>query len=74
MLREGGKGVKQDFEVLMKGEGIEVEIDEQLIYEQLSLKKNAIWSLLLAIGYVKAARVEFTEETGRRCFWAIWMP
>jgi len=52
----------------MRGEGIEVEIDEQLIYEQLSLKKNAIWSLLLASGYVKAARVEFTEETGRRSY------
>ncbi len=65
LLREGGKGVKQEFELLMKGENIEVEIDEQLIYEQLSVKNTAIWSLLLASGYLKVDEVKFTEGTGR---------
>ena len=31
LLREGGKGVKQEFERLMKGETIEVELDEQVV-------------------------------------------
>ena len=65
LLREGGKGVKQEFERLMQGESIEVEIDEQLIYEQLSVKNTAIWSLLLASGYLKVVEVKFMERTGR---------
>lgn len=66
LLQKEGKGVKQEFERLMKGESIEVEIDEQLIYEQLSVKKNAIWSLLLASGYLKVVGIHFMKETGRR--------
>ena len=30
-----------------------MEIDEQIVYHQLSVKKNAVWSLLLASGYLK---------------------
>lgn len=49
----------------MQGASIRVEIDEQIVYEQLSFKKNAIWSLLLASGYLKVNAVEFIEKTGR---------
>ena len=68
LLRESPKGVKQEFERLIKGESIAVEIDEQLIYEQLSTKKNAFWSLLLASGYLKVVQMEFTEKTGRHSY------
>ena len=68
LLRESGKGAKQEFEQLMKGQCIEVEIDEQIIYDQLSVKKNAVWSLLLASGYLKVVRTEFAERTGRRIY------
>ena len=30
-----------------------MEIDEQIVYNQLNEKKNAVWSLLLASGYLK---------------------
>ena len=36
---------------------LEVEIDEQIIFSQLLQKKNAIWSLLLAAGYLKVVNV-----------------
>ena len=68
LLRESGKGAKQEFEQLMKGQCIEVEIDEQIIYDQLFVKKNAVWSLLLASGYLKVVRTEFAERTGRRIY------
>ena len=42
----------QLFETLLKGESIVCEIDEQIIYNQLSINDNAIWSLLLASGYL----------------------
>lgn len=69
LLREGGKGVKQEFEQLMKGGHIEVEIDEQVIYDQLPVIKNAIWSLLLASGYLKVITTEFIELTGRTIYY-----
>lgn len=68
LLREGGKGVKQEFELLMRGESLEVEIDEQLIYQQLSANENAIWSLLLASGYLKVVWMDFEESSGRCCY------
>ncbi|MCM1056191.1 MAG: ATP-binding protein [Firmicutes bacterium] len=65
LIREGNRSVKQDFEKLMQGESITMELDERIVYDQLNGKKNAIWSLLLAGGYLKAEAVEFVEETGR---------
>lgn len=65
LIREGNKNIKQEFEKLMRGEKITVEIDEQIVYDQLRMKKNAVWSLLLASGYLKVVRMEFVERTGR---------
>ena len=42
-----------------------MEIDEQIVYGELNQKRNSIWSLLLASGYLKPLEVEFTEENGR---------
>ena len=65
LIREGSRQVKQDFESLMRDEMIRMEIDEQIVYNQLNTRKNAIWSLLLASGYLKVEETEFFEETGR---------
>lgn len=64
LLRESSKDRKQDFECLLRGDSIRVEIDEQIVYDQLSSKKNALWSLLLASGYLKVIREVFEEEAG----------
>lgn len=58
LLREGNKNIKQEFEMLLQGKSIEAEIDEQIIYEQLDYDEHAIWSLLLASGYLKVRNVE----------------
>lgn len=65
LLREGSRQIKSDFEELMRGHSLRMEIDEQIVYNQLSAKKNAIWSLLLASGYLKVVGKEFVERTGR---------
>lgn len=65
LLREGSKSVKQDFEQLMCKKAIEMEIDEQIVYDQLSSKRSAVWSLLLASGYLKVLRREFEAKSGR---------
>ena len=65
LLREGSPSVKKNFEDLLAGGALELEIDEQIAYSQLSTKKNAIWSLLLATGYLKVWETTFVERTGR---------
>ena len=53
LIREGSKGLKQSFERLLNGEHILTPIDEQIVYSQLDWDEQAIWSLLLASGYLK---------------------
>lgn len=65
LIREGKTTVKQAFEELLEGGTLSMEIDEQIVYDQLSTKKNAIWSLLLASGYLKVTGTAFEERTGR---------
>lgn len=49
-----------------------MELDEQIIYNQLSQRKNAVWSLLLASGYLKVTGMEYIERTdGWECSLAL---
>ena len=61
LLRTGGNRIKEDFEKLMRGEAVEAVIDEQIIFQQLDKKTDAVWSLLLASGYLKCTEVRNTE-------------
>ncbi len=65
LIREGSKEVKQRLEGLMRGETFRVEIDEQIVYGELNTKRNSVWSLLLASGYLKVLQVEYIEMEGR---------
>ncbi|GAA0803346.1 AAA family ATPase [Faecalicatena orotica] len=58
VIREGSSRVKEEFESLLAGESIVTEIDEEIVYNQLGQKENAIWSLMLASGYLKVKRYE----------------
>jgi hypothetical protein len=53
LIREGDKRLKESFERLLKGETIHSFIDEQIVFNQLDGSEAAIWSLLLASGYLK---------------------
>ena len=64
LLREGNKKIKTDFEKLLRGEYIETRIDEQIIFSQLSKSMNAVWSLLLASGYLKVAAMTLETPDG----------
>ena len=65
LLREGNANIKKNFESLLHGGTLHMEIDEQIVYNQLLTKKNAVWSLLLASGYLKVVSSTFVERTGR---------
>lgn len=68
LLRESSPEIKQSFERLLRGGTLQMEIDEQIVYNQLPVKKNAVWSLLLASGYLKVAGETFAEDTGRASY------
>lgn len=53
LIREGKRTIKQSFEGLLKGEHLITPIDEQIVYNQLDGNAAAVWSLLLASGYLK---------------------
>ena len=61
LIRQGDRRVKETFEQLLKGESIKCPIDEQIVYNQLDDNEAAIWSLLLASGYLKVLGVERME-------------
>lgn len=62
LIREGDEDIKQDFQILLDGGAIETSLDEQIIYNQLSENPSAIWSLLLASGYLTPEKKEFHPE------------
>ncbi len=64
LIREGSAEIKMSMENLLKGKHLYKEIDEQIIFNQLDVDENAIWSLFLASGYVKAESYTLNEETG----------
>ena len=64
LIREGSAEIKISMENLLKGEHLYKEIDEQIIFDQLDADENAIWSLFLASGYLKAESYVLNEETG----------
>ena len=62
LLRTGKPEIKKLFEDLMKGEVIKVPVDEQIIFNQLDTNPAAIWSLLLASGYLKVVHTTSFRE------------
>jgi hypothetical protein len=62
LIREGNRRLKEKFEILINGGIIEADIDEQIVYNQLDDNEDAIWSLLLASGYLKVISVDFIND------------
>lgn len=62
LLQKGSGQVKESFEKLLGGDRITSEIDEQIVYGQLDLDESAIWSLLLASGYLKVCQMKVLEN------------
>ncbi len=62
LVRTGSAEIKKTMETLMAGGIVEKNIDEQIVFEQLKTNKDAVWSLLLASGYL---RIEAFRTEGR---------
>lgn len=62
LVQSGTPDVKQGMEELLRGKSLSVQIDEQIVFDQLGSSANAVWSLLLATGYLKVLAVENIGE------------
>ena len=65
LIRQGSKKVKTTFESLLKDEMVQCPLDEQIVFNQLDTSEGAIWSLLIASGYLKVLGKEKEEEMTR---------
>ena len=63
LIRTSSADVKEKMEDLLNGQEIIVNFDEQIVYNQLDHNVNAIWSLLLASGYLKVKQVDYRGIT-----------
>ena len=71
LIREGNGGIKERFEELLKGNHLYVPVDEQIVYNQLDDNEEAVWSLLLASGYLKVIdydRLDKVEPGREACY------
>lgn len=59
LIRTASSDVKKMMESLLNGDEIVVSFDEQIVFNQLDTDENAIWSLLVAGGYLKVNDVEY---------------
>ena len=65
LIRGSGPEVKMVMESLLKGDAYHTALDEQIVFNQLDYKGSAVWSLLLASGYLRVDSVVFDMERGR---------
>lgn len=59
LIQTASPGIKEHMEQLLKGEEIVVSFDEQIVFDQLDKNEDAIFSLLVAGGYLKVEQVEY---------------
>ncbi len=65
LIREGEAEIKVTMEKLIQGESVHAMLDEQIIFSQLGQEEGAVWSLLLASGYLKAEDVRMDLGSGK---------
>ena len=62
LLQTATSDIKQKMEDLISGREIVVSFDEQIVFNQLDTDESAVWSLLMASGYLKPDDVEYRGE------------
>ena len=62
LIQTAHTDIKQLMEDLISGREIVVNFDEQIVFNQLDTDESAIWSLLVASGYLKPDNVEYRGE------------
>lgn len=64
LIKEGNYEIKITMEELLRGNTFLIELDEQIVFSDLDNDENAIWSLLVASGYLKVVNVNQNIDNG----------
>ena len=65
LLQKGPASVKKNMETLLSGGTVRImDIDEQIVFDQLYTVPNAVYSLLLAGGYLKVTDTDMGNPSG----------
>ena len=56
LMREAGTEIKTAVEDLLQNKTICVQMDEQIAFQELDVRSDAVWSFLLASGYLKITK------------------
>lgn len=59
LIQTSQPDVKESMEELLNEREIVLNFDEQIVFDQLETKENAIWSLMVASGYLKIDKIEY---------------
>nr|WP_305136006.1 AAA family ATPase [uncultured Schaedlerella sp.] len=67
LIREGSPDLKIAMEDLLSGRLLHAQIDEQVVFSMLDVDENAVWSLLLASGYLRVEEFQFSDSGYPEC-------
>ena len=59
LIQTSKPDVKEFMEELLNEREIVLNFDEQIVFDQLETNENAIWSLMVASGYLKVDKIEY---------------
>ena len=62
LLQSGSAELKKQFEVLLQGNSLEAEIEDQVVFADLNDSISSVWSLFLASGYLTGEKIKLLEE------------
>lgn len=68
LLQRGSDAMKQAMMDLMEGKEYITELDEQVIFDRLSISENSVWSLFLACGYLRVRHVSRHPRTRKKIY------
>lgn len=65
LIRRGSQDLKIIMEDLLEGKSFQCQIDEQIVFGELDNNESAIWSFLVAGGYLKVEGYELADGHGK---------
>ena len=68
LIRQGNTAVKSAMEDLLVSRTLTTELNEQIVFSQLDGSTGAVWSLLLATGYLKVVKLERVGERKKKVY------
>ena len=66
LIQTGSQELKEDFEELLRGKPLKTVIDDQIVFSRLQGSSEAVWSLLVASGYLKIIETQIKKDGMRR--------